>query len=75
MNLKKYFLLNWKKTWIIVISWFILVMLHNLISALFSCEEAFFFILAGVIMPVYIIISIVYSLVYIVRKKNHNSKI
>lgn len=62
-KLDKYFLLSWRKAWIIVVGWFLAVMLHNAISALFNFEEAVFFIIAVILMPIYFLIVLVYSLI------------
>jgi len=39
-NINKFFLLSWKKMWIIVVGGFLSIILHNLISTLFGVEEA-----------------------------------
>lgn len=66
----KWLLLSWKKFGLIILSWFVAVILHNLVYALFynyfsstGGDEAFFFIIAIIIIPLYFIISLVYSLV------------
>ena len=66
----KYFLLSWRKAWIIVVGWFVAIMLHNLIGALFGIEEALFFIIAVVLIPIYVLIAIIYSLVKLVNRKS-----
>jgi len=76
----KYFLLNWRKAWIIVVSWFVAVMLHNLIYGLgiyffgkdfwgVGGDEALFFIIAIIIIPIYVLIVLIYSLIYLIKKK------
>ena len=64
----KYFLLNWRKLWIIIVAWFVAVLLHNLVSALLNLEEAFFFIIAVFVMPLYFIVTLIYSLVKIIKR-------
>ena len=59
----KYFLLSWRKLWIIVVGWFVAVLLHNFLSALFGVEEAVFFIIAVIVMPLYVLICVIYSVV------------
>jgi len=69
MNLKKIFLLNLKKlVWVIVI-WIASVLLHNLIYGLFGIEEAVFFTIASIGVPLYCIISLIYSFIYLIRMK------
>ncbi len=68
-KLNKYFLLNFKKILFIIGGWIIAVVLHNLISAIFRFEDAFFFILAVIIIPLYFLSSLIYTLVTYLRKK------
>jgi len=68
-KLDKYFLLTWKKTWMIIAGWFLAVILHNAFYALFNFEEAFFFIIAVIVIPIYVIIVLIYSLVRKLSKK------
>jgi len=65
----KYFLLSWRKLWIIVVAGFVSIMLHNLIYGLFKNyfdthggDEAFFFIITMLIL-LYFLITIVYTLI------------
>jgi len=59
----KYFLLSWRKIWIIVVGGFVSILLHNFISAIFGFEEAVFFIIVILVIPIYFLVMIVYSLV------------
>jgi hypothetical protein len=70
MKIKDVLLLSWKKAWIIVVSGFIFIVLHNLLSAIFRVEEAFFFILVIFVLPMYVILAIVYSLIYYIKRIN-----
>ena len=70
----KFFLLSWKKLGIIIGSWFLAVLLHNGVYAIFinyfeknNGDEAFFFIVATIIIPIYFLVCLVYSLVKILR--------
>ena len=74
MKIKDLFLLSWKKVWIIVVSGFIFIVLHNLISGLFGIEEAFFFILVVIVLPIYVILAVIYSLIYLIKKKLKTKK-
>jgi len=69
MKGKKFFLLSWKKLWIIVVAGFTSIILHNLISGLMGIEEAFFFIIVVFIIPVYTLIAIFFSLPSFLKKK------
>jgi len=74
MNWKKYLLMSWRKLWIIVVGGFIGILLHNGISALLGVEEAFFFIFVVFVLPIYFILSVIYSLIYILTKKSKKRK-
>ena len=80
-NLDKYFLLSGKRIFIIMIAWFVAVILHNLVYGLFKNyfdshggDEAFFFIIAIIVIPIYFIIGVFYSLVYIIKNKKYPKK-
>jgi hypothetical protein len=73
----KYFLLSWKKLGLIILAWFLAVILHNLVYGLgiyfFGSDfwgpggdEALFFILAIIVIPLYFLVMIIYSLVKII---------
>ena len=67
-KLDKWFLLSWRKLWILVVGGFVGIVLHNLISALFGIEEALFFILVVFVLPIYFLICVGYSLVRVLRR-------
>jgi hypothetical protein len=69
MKTKKLFLLSWRKVWIIVVSGFVGIVLHNLISALIKVEEPVFFILVVIVLPIYVLVAVIYSIAYLIRKK------
>jgi hypothetical protein len=69
MNPEKYLLLSWKKVLIIIIAWFVAVILHNAIYAIFNFEDVIFFLLAVIVIPLYFIISVGYTIINKVRKK------
>ena len=68
MKFKDIFLLSWKKLWIAVVAGFLSILLHNFISALFGVEEAFFFILVVFVLPIYMIVAVIYTLIMRLRK-------
>jgi len=68
-NLDKYFLLTWKKLWIIIVLGFISIMLHNLWYAIFGFEDVVFFSLVIFVIPVYFVVSIFYTLIKIIKEK------
>ncbi|MBU2639247.1 MAG: hypothetical protein KKG75_00905 [Nanoarchaeota archaeon] len=65
---EKLFLLNFKNLGLFVLSWIISVIAHNFVSVLLKIEEPFFFLLAVVILPLYLSISILYTLFRIFKK-------
>lgn len=60
--------LTWKKLWIIIISAFLLVILHNAVYAIWNFEEGIFFILFFLVI-LYFIIALIYSLVKFIFNK------
>ena len=69
MKLKDLFLFSWKKLWIIVVGGFISILLHNLISGLIGVEEPFFFLIVVIILPLYFLIMIIYTIIYKLTNK------
>ncbi len=75
-QLDKWFLLTWKKFWIIIVAWFLAFVLHNLVYALFfnyfqstGRDEAFFFIIANILIPLYFLICFIYTLIKMIKNK------
>lgn len=71
----KYLLLNWKRLLVIAGAWVVAVLLHNAVYALFygyfsrtEGDEPFFFILAIIIIPLYLIVALAYTGVRRLRK-------
>ena len=73
MKIKDLFLLSWKKLWIVVVGGFASIILHNLISGLMGTEEIFFFMLVVFVLPAYILIAGIYSLIYRIKDKNEKT--
>lgn len=65
----KWLLLSWKKVWIVVVTGFVSIILHNLIFALFNVEEAFFFIIVVFLLPLYFIIMILYTIINKIKRR------
>lgn len=74
-NKDKYFLLTWKKLWILCVGGFAGILLHNLISALLEVEEVVFFIIVVILIPVYFLILVVYTLIKMIKSKEILEKI
>ena len=68
-NYDRYFLLTIKKTAMLGGVWLLSVLLHNAVYALTGFylsspfEEPFFFILAVVVIPLYTLVSLVYTII------------
>jgi hypothetical protein len=60
---KNLFLLSWKKLGPLILLGLISTLLHNLISGLFGKEEVFFFILTVFVIPLYLLIAVITTLV------------
>ncbi len=63
IDLKKIFLLSWKNFGIAIIIWFVAVILHNVFYAIFGFEEAVLFSIAVFVVPLYLIILIIYTII------------
>ena len=75
-EIDKWLLLTWKKAWIIVVGWFLAIVLHNLVYAIFKNyfdshggDEPVFFILAAIVMPLYFIVCFIYTLIKKIKDK------
>jgi hypothetical protein len=77
---EKYFLLSWRKAWMIPAAWIFSFIMHGVIYGLgiyffgqdfwgAGGDEPVFFILTVIIIPIYAIAVLVYSLVWLIRKK------
>lgn len=76
-KLDKWFLLTWKKILIMVVSWFLAVVLHNLFYALseisgknLAIGEVFFILIAAIVIPIYFLISFIYTTVKMIKDKS-----
>ena len=76
MKLKSIFLLTWKKILLIPLAWVVAILLHKLVYGLFKDffdkhggDEPFFFIIAMIVIPLYLLICLVYTIVYHIMKK------
>jgi len=75
MGYERFLLLSWK-TLLIIPAWILSVLLHNFIYAAFfdhysraGGDEAVFFILAIPVLPLYFIVSLVYTAIRLVRSR------
>jgi hypothetical protein len=59
-TLNKLFLLNTKRILIILAIWTLSVIAHSIINLIFNMEEKIFFIISGIILPFYLLISILF---------------
>ena len=58
----KFFLLSWKKVFVLIILGFLFIILHNLFYAVFNFEEAVFFVLVIFVVPFYFLCCVVYTI-------------
>jgi len=73
----KWFLLTWRKVLWIIIAWIVSVVLHNLFYALselsgknLAIGEVFFFLIANLIIPIYFLISFIYTTIKMIKDKS-----
>ena len=76
-QLDKWFLITWKKILIMVVFWFLAVILHNLFYALSEISgknleigEVFFFFIAILVIPIYFLISFIYTTIKMIKDKS-----
>ena len=62
IDLKKIFLLSWRNLWIVVVLGFVSILLHNFWYGIFGFEDVVFFSIVIFIIPLYLIISIIYTI-------------
>jgi len=73
--LDKLLRLSLRRTLLIVAAWVLCVVLHNVIYGMFrdsfgpNGDEPFFFLLAVVVIPLYSVVSLVYTVVQLVRHR------
>ncbi len=69
--IKELFLINFKreKTSLILGVWILSFLLHNLLSSLLGYEEKFFFIIAVLVIPIYFVIALTYSIIKYLKSK------
>jgi len=76
MRADKYLLLNWKRILLIIGAWVLAVILHNLIYGLFQSyfasggDEPFFFILAVIVIPLYAVVALVYTIIRLLTRRS-----
>ena len=56
--LNKMFTMNSKKILMVLAIWTLFVITHYIISLIFKIEEKIFFVISGIIIPIYLLISI-----------------
>jgi len=66
------FLLSWKKLWILVVSGFISIVLHNLVSGLTGTEEVFFFIIVVFVIPIYFLIAVLFTVIGFIKERKRS---
>ena len=71
--LERFFYLDLKKFFAVLVLWFLSLILHNLVFEFYGIEEPVFFLIAVVILPIYIIKSIIYTLAH--KKVYKNTKV
>lgn len=76
MKLDRYLRLSWRRILIVAAAWVLAVVLHNAIYGLFfdyfnrtGGDEPVFFILAVLVIPLYFAVSLVYTVIQIVRSR------
>jgi hypothetical protein len=75
MKLKRDFLLlTWKKFYVIILIIIFLLAIHNIISYYFDIDEPVLFLLGAIIIPVYFLISLIYTILNKLSRKRFYRK-
>lgn len=76
MKIGRLFLLSWKKVLLIFGALFVSFLLHGLVYGLFKSyfdrhggDEPFFFFITVIVIPLYVLISLVYTIVYYWKRR------
>jgi hypothetical protein len=70
MNLKSYFKLNWKRFVVIISVFVLLILLHEHLEIVVGDSDSVFFIVAAMVLPIYIVVSLVLSLILWIALKS-----
>ena len=71
---KNIFLLSWKKLGVVILLGFVSILLHNIFYAIIGYEEFMFFTIVVVILPIYLFITIIYTIVKKVKERKRRGK-
>ena len=69
MKIEDYLFLDIQKAGMIVFAFILAILLHNFIYALFNFEEPVFSILATIIIPLYFLISVIYTIFHHIKRR------
>ncbi|MBI2042833.1 hypothetical protein HYT25_00400 [Candidatus Pacearchaeota archaeon] len=61
-HLDRFFLLNWKKSILIVALWILSIFIHTTIFNFYMIQEPISFMISILVIPSYLIVSIIYTL-------------
>ncbi|MCD6225655.1 hypothetical protein J7J95_01060 [bacterium] len=74
MHWQKLLILNRKKGSVLLGTEVLAILLHNFLGAWLKTEEAFFFVIAVLLIPGYFLLSILFTTVSLVSKKIDSSR-
>jgi len=57
----KYFTLDWKEVYLLLIAWFLFIVLHNLVNIILKINEKALYFIAMKIVPLYFALALVYT--------------
>lgn len=68
-GLDKYLTLDWKEFYLLFISWFLFIALHFLITVIFGIPDNVLPVIYKFIIPLFVVIALIYTLLKRHRKK------
>ena len=58
----KYFTLDWKEVYLLIITWFLFLALHFLVNNIFKTNETVLFFIAKWVIPVFFFVALIYTI-------------
>jgi len=58
---ERYLTLDWKEVYLLIVTWFLFLVLHNMYPSIFGKEDKILFIIATIIIPAFFLIALAYT--------------
>jgi len=71
---EKYLLIDWKEFYLLLILWVLFLVLHHMIENLFIIKEAFLYFIATRIIPLFFVITLIYTVTHHHKRQLHEHR-